>query len=119
MDLTHPSHTSMDNTLRGLSRKLDAYLKLKSSPPLSSPRTSGGGGAQTSSHNILGGSRMEGRLDGWMDGCVCVLPVRRLKERRASTRYGVSLLERSLRIGLRSVLLSGVVAINLEPVSGG
>lgn len=39
------------------------------------------------------------------------LPVRRLKERWASTRYGVSLLERSLRIALRSVLLSGVVAI--------
>lgn len=38
-------------------------------------------------------------------------PVRRLKERRASTRYGVSLLERCLRMGLRSVLLSEVVAI--------
>lgn len=42
------------------------------------------------------------------------LPVRRLKERRASTRYGVSLLERSLLIDLRSVLLSGTVAINLD-----
>lgn len=46
------------------------------------------------------------------------LPVRRLKESRASTRYGVSLLERSLLIGLRSVLLSGVVAINLNQCPG-
>lgn len=42
------------------------------------------------------------------------LPGRRLNDSRASTRYGVSLLERSLLIGRRSVLLSGVVAINLN-----
>ena len=125
MDLTHPSHTSMNNTLRGLSRKLDAYLKLKSNPPLSlvHAHLEGGGNIQPQHFGRQQDGGMEGRLDGWMDGwtdgCACVLPVRRLKERRASTRYGVSLLERSLRIGLRSVLLSGVVAINLEPVSGG
>lgn len=45
----------------------------------------------------------------WMD---VRLPVRRLNESRASTRYGVSLLERSLLICRRSVLLSVVVAIN-------
>eukprot|EP00064_Thunnus_orientalis_P007064 superscaffoldBa00000765_g7083 len=37
-----------------------------------------------------------------------------LKESRASTRYGVSLFERSLLISRRSVLLSGEVAINLN-----
>lgn len=54
------------------------------------------------------------------DGGMRALPVRRLKERRASTRYGVSLLERCLRMGLRSVLLSEVVAIkpNQCPVAG-
>lgn len=66
MDLTHPSHTSMDNTLRGLSRKLDAYLKLKSSPPLSSPRTSGGGGARK--HPATTFWEAAGWRDGWMDG---------------------------------------------------
>ena len=57
---------------------------------------------------------------GGLDGGTCVLPVRRLKERRASTRYGVSLLERCLRMGLRSVALSEVVAIkpNQCPVAG-
>ncbi|TNN41029.1 hypothetical protein EYF80_048798 [Liparis tanakae] len=44
---------------------------------------------------------------------------RRLKESRDSTRYGESLLERSLRIALRSLLLSGVVAINLNQRPGG
>lgn len=48
-----------------------------------------------------------------------LLPVRMLEESRASIRYGVSLLERSLLIGLRSVLLAGVVAINFHPVSSG
>lgn len=54
-------------------------------------------------------------VDGWMERCMDVrLPDRRLKDSRASTRYGVSLLERNLLMGLRSVLLSEVVAINLN-----
>ncbi|PWA25445.1 hypothetical protein CCH79_00005356 [Gambusia affinis] len=43
-----------------------------------------------------------------------LLPVRRLKDLLASTRYGMSLVERSLLSGLRSELLAGVVAINLN-----
>lgn len=73
MDLTHPSHTSMDNTLRGLSRKLDAYLKLKSSPPLSSPRTSGGGGRANIQPQHFG-RQQDGGTAGWMDGWMCLRP---------------------------------------------
>lgn len=42
-------------------------------------------------------------------------PVSRCREIRASLMYGVSLLERTLRIGLRSTSSSGAAAIIGEP----
>ena len=64
------SHTSMDNTPRGLLRKLDAYLKLKSSPTSLVHAHLGRWGANIQPQHFGrqqdGG--MEGRLAGWMGG---------------------------------------------------
>lgn len=104
------------------SRVFGRMLRTRAHPYANHITSSGRTLENTISERRLHG-RTDGRADGWMggweDGRMRALPVRRLKERRASTRYGVSLLERSLRIGLRSVLLSGTVAINLNQCPAG